>query len=65
MLTKTFYQSVLPMCIENIADGNCIYTVADWNSMGRVVGQTRGRALQILDRTFRFSIKPSKARASV
>ena len=49
MLAKTFCQSVLPMCIENIADGNCIYTVAYWNSMGRVVGQTRGRALQILD----------------
>ena len=65
MLTKTFCQSVLPMCIENIANGNCIYTVADWSSMGRVVGQTRGRTLQILDQPFRFSIKPSKARASV
>ena len=54
MLAKTFCQSVLPMRIENIADGNCIYTVADWNSMGRVVGQTRGQALQILDRIFDF-----------
>lgn len=60
MLAKTFCQSVLPMCIENIADGNCIYTVAYWNSMGRVVGQTRGRALQILDRTFDFLLSLQK-----
>ena len=27
-------------------------TVADWDSMGRVVTQTRGRAFQTLDRVF-------------
>ena len=46
------------------------HTVADWDSMGRVVTQTRGRAFQTLCRVFDFLLSlqnPSvwKGRASV
>ena len=35
-------------------------TVANWDSMGRVITQTRGRAFQTLGRTFSFLLNPQK-----
>ena len=35
-------------------------TVADWDSMGHVITQTRGRAFQTLGRAFSFLLNPQK-----
>ena len=35
-------------------------TVADWDSVGRVITQTRGRAFQILFQAFDFLLNPQK-----
>ena len=34
--------------------------VADWDSMGHVITQTRGRAFQKLSQTFSFALSPQK-----
>ena len=35
-------------------------TVDDWDSMGRVITQTRGLAFQSFGRTFSFLLSPQK-----
>ena len=38
----------------------CITTVAEWDSMDRVIAQTCGRAFQTLGRVFSFLLNPQK-----
>ena len=38
----------------------CWYTVADWDSMSRVITQTRSRAFQTLGWAFNFLLNPQK-----
>ena len=45
---------------KNASIISCDVTVADWDSMGRVIMQTRDRVFQTLGRAFSFLLNPQK-----